>query len=68
MRKVRFYASPLFVERRWTWRGLRTFPHPTIVKLADGVYFGHPVTIARARQEIEMEAYARSRPVRRRKN
>lgn len=60
MTRIRFYSSPLFVERVWTWRGLRTRPHPKLVQLSEGVYFGHPVTVERHKAEIEAKRKGRS--------
>lgn len=57
--RVRFYSSPLFVERRLTWCGLVTRPHPTLIELAPNIYFGHPETIARFKAEIEAKKLAR---------
>lgn len=53
-RKAVFYASPMFVTTRKRWFGLRTdvVPHPTLVKLAPGLYFGHPETVERVKADV----------------
>jgi hypothetical protein len=52
-RKATFYASPEFVQVRRRWFGLRyAVPHPTLIKLAPGVYFGHPETVERVKADV----------------
>lgn len=64
-RKATFYASPEFVRveeggRKLSWRerwlGVtwehRAVPHPDLVRLAPGVYFGHPETVERVKADV----------------
>lgn len=58
--RLRFFSSPEFVAVRysttwWGWPKVEVVPNPTVITLAPGLYFGHPETVAKVKDEIRVK-------------